>query len=523
MNDDLTEIPSRVLGGKKISLDVLKFIPHDSAEYYQILPLGVSDGVLEVGMVDPESTEAKDALQFIATKSNLPFKIFLISKDDFEAGVKSYEGLSGQVDKALGDLETDIKAAEATAANFIKQASNAPQANLVEEAPVTKIVAVILQHATSGGASDIHIEPSAGKVKVRFRVDGILYTSLFLPISVHDAVVARIKILTNMKLDEKRKPQDGRFSAKIENRKIDFRVSTFPTYFGEKVVLRILDPERKLISLESIGFSPEQIEIVKRAINRPYGLILLTGPTGSGKTTTLYSMLGEVDKEKYNVVSLEDPIEYDIPGVSQSQVQPEIRYTFANGLRSILRQDPDIIMVGEIRDKETAKLAIQASLTGHLVFSTLHTNTSIGVIPRLIDMGVDPYLIPPTLVLVIGQRLVPTLCPESKKAVPLEPSMKVMLEKEYADLPEQYRTQIKIPETVYQAEKTASCPSGTKGRVGVFEFMEMDHELERVILKAPTETEIYRYARNRGFRTLKEDAIDKAFKGVIAFEEVNKL
>ncbi|MEK7091486.1 MAG: ATPase, T2SS/T4P/T4SS family, partial [Patescibacteria group bacterium] len=271
------------------------------------------------------------------------------------------------------------------------------------------------------------------------------------------------------------------------------------------------------------GMSPEQIAKIREAVSRPYGLILLTGPTGSGKSTTLYSMLSEVNREKYNVVSLEDPIEYDIPGVSQSQVQPEINYTFANGLRSILSQDPDIIMVGEIRDRETAKLAIQASLTGHLVFSTLHTNTASGVIPRLIDMGVDPYLIPPTLVMAIGQRLVPMLCEEIKKAVPVEESIKVMLDKEFADLPPQFKSTIPSVSQVFHSQTSPSCPSGTRGRIGVFELLSMDSEIEKVILTHPVESEIYKAARAKGFLTLKEDAIMKAAKGQISFEEVNKL
>src|SRR3989338_4224613 len=264
---------------------------------------------------------------------------------------------------------------------------------IIEDAPVTKIVATILHYATEGEASDIHIEHVGDKVRVRFRVDGVLNTSLILPIKVYSAVVARIKILCNMRLDEKRKPQDGRFSAKIEGRKIDFRVSTFPAYFGEKIEMRILYSEKGVNPLDKMGLSERNLKLIRDAIKRPYGLILMSGPTGSGKSTTLYSMLNEVDRESKNVISLEDPVEYNIPGMNQSQVRPEIGYTFANGLRSPLRQDPDIIMVGEIRDKETASLAIQAALTGHLVLSTIHTNNAVGVIPRLIDMGVDPYLI----------------------------------------------------------------------------------------------------------------------------------
>lgn len=525
MNPNL-DIPIRDdIKGEDIPFNILKYVPKESALYYQFVPIDFQDGVLEVGMVDPTNLEARNALQFIASKNDVPFKIFQISKDIFEKAIKNYDDLSGQVDKALSDLQADIREEEKIiAANKEKlDQTNALKPSIIEDAPVTKIVAVILQHATAGNASDIHIEPMAEKVKVRFRVDGVLYTSLFLPKTVHDAIVARIKILTNMKLDEKRKPQDGRFSAKIDGRKVDFRVSTLPTYFGEKVVLRILDPDKKLVSLDSIGLSSEQKVIIEKALDKPYGLILLTGPTGSGKTTTLYSMLSSMDREKYNVVSLEDPIEYDIPGVSQSQVQPEINYTFANGLRTIMRQDPDIIMVGEIRDRQTARLAIQAALTGHLVLSTLHTNSAIGVVPRLIDMGIEPYLIPPTLVMAIGQRLVPTLCPDAKDPIPVEESIRVMLEKEFEDLPAPYRDQFVIPKEVYRAKPTMTCPSGVKGRIGVFEILEMDSELEKIILRGGGETEIYNHVRSKGFTTMREDAIRKAFQGIIPFEEVNKL
>ncbi|MDQ5957855.1 MAG: type pilus assembly protein PilB, partial [Patescibacteria group bacterium] len=322
--DDTPTIPVATLAGDRIPFDVLKYIPEDSASYYRFIPLDFNDGVLQVGMVDPDNIEARDALQFIASKNNIPFKIFVVSESDFKIALKSYEGLGGQVDRALDAFEASAVIDKKTSTELIKDGEQKKGSgpNIIEEAPVTKIVGVILQHAAEGNASDIHIEPIVDKVRVRFRVDGILYTSLFLPKTVHDAVVARIKILTNMKLDEKRKPQDGRFSAKIENRKIDFRVSTFPTYFGEKVVLRILDPEKKLVSLESVGFSGNQLTMVEESIKKPHGLVLLTGPTGSGKTTTLYAMLNSLEKEKYNVVSLEDPIEYDIAVSTSPRYKP---------------------------------------------------------------------------------------------------------------------------------------------------------------------------------------------------------
>ena len=321
--------------------------------------------------------------------------------------------------------------------------------------------------------------------------------------------MARIKILANLKLDEKRKPQDGRFSARIDNRKIDFRVSTFPSYYGEKVEMRILDTQKGVKSLEGLGLSKDNVALIREAITRPYGLVLLTGPTGSGKTTTLYSMLNEIDRETKNVLSLEDPIEYNIPNMSQSQVVPEIGYTFASGLRSILRQDPDVIMVGEIRDKETAQLAIQAALTGHLVFSTLHTNNSIGVIPRLIDMGVDPFLIAPTLILAAAQRLVRVICPDAGTPIPVEGSIKMMLEKQFASLDEKIRMEILPIKNVYEARPTATCPSGTRGRIAAFEVLKIDKDIEKIILTNPTEDAIWKMARSKGMLTMREDVIFK--------------
>ncbi|HEY0220991.1 MAG TPA: GspE/PulE family protein, partial [Candidatus Paceibacterota bacterium] len=377
--------------------------------------------------------------------------------------------------------------------------------------------------ATDGSASDIHIEPWRENVRVRFRVDGVMNTSLTLPSKVHLAVVARIKILSNMRLDEKRKPQDGRFTASIENRKIDFRVSTFPTYFGEKVVMRILDQEKGVKKLDEFGLSKRNLEIIRRAITKPYGLVLISGPTGSGKTTTLYSMLNELDREHQNVLSLEDPIEYNIEGLSQSQVQADIGYTFASGLRTTLRQDPDVIMVGEIRDKETAQLAIQAALTGHLVLSTIHTNNAVGVIPRLIDMGIDPYLIAPTLILAMAQRLTLGLCPGAGVPTQVEGSLKLMIDKQFSDLPQKYIDELDFTDKVYKTGVTSDCPNGTRGRVAVMEVMEMDKDIESVILKNPTDLEIEKIARSKGMITMKEDAILKSMHQVIPFEEVNML
>jgi len=529
-------LPERSLLNKQIPGDVLKYIPQESAHYYGVAPLGVVDGVLEVGIVDPDRTDSGDAAQFISSKLGMPYKLFVITEPDFEEVLRQYQNLSGEVSKALSELTEEkgggdenvgegitIKKGKREDLEGESSRSGADSEKIVEDAPVTKIVAVILKHAVEGNASDVHIEHTGEKVRVRFRVDGVMYTSLILPLDIHSAIVARIKILSQLRLDEKRKPQDGSFSAVMDKKKIDFRVSTFPASYGEKVVLRILDPSRGVKTLDDMGMSADKVALIREAIKTPYGLILVTGPTGSGKSTTLYAMLNELDREKKNIVSLEDPVEYNITGVSQSQVRPEIGYTFANGLRSILRQDPDIIMVGEIRDKETAQLAIQAALTGHLVFSTLHTNSSAGVIPRLIDMGVDPYLIAPTLTLAIGQRLLRTLCADSKKPTPVSESMRLMIERQFEDLPESVRSTLPVPTEIFEASPSATCPSGTKGRIGVFEFLQMDKDIEHVILTNPVEQAIYDIARKKGMMMMRDDAFMKAFAGVIPFEEVNNI
>lgn len=543
-DDQILKVKSEFLGvpvqaianADTIKQEILDYIPEESAIHYKFVPLKVKEGVLEVGLVDPDNIEARDALSFISAKINMPYKAFLISEADFEKVLQAYRSLSAEVTRALDDLDTELRAPGEGQTTDVKiqiqpqegQAEKGPggakaDTKIVEDAPVTKIVATILRYASEGAASDIHIEAMRDNVRVRFRVDGILNTSLVLPNKVHAALTARIKILSNMRLDEKRKPQDGRFSAKIEGRKIDFRVSTFPTYFGEKVVMRILDQEKAVKNFDDMGLTERNLALIKSSIKRPYGLILISGPTGSGKTTTLYSMLSLVDRERKNVLSLEDPIEYNMDGVNQSQIRPEIGYTFANGLRTTLRQDPNVILVGEIRDKETAQLAVQAALTGHLVLSTIHTNSAVGVIPRLIDMGVDPYLIAPTLVLAVGQRLAAQLCPGAGKEIPVDGSIKVRIEKQFEDLPKEYRENIVIPSTIKEIEVTSECPSGTRGRAPVFEMFEMDKDVERAILSNATELEISKIVRQKGMLSMREDAWLKAFKGVIPIEEVNKL
>jgi len=520
-------IPIRNVNPDTVPSSVLKLIPIDAARIYQFIPISLTDSFLEVGIIDPENVQAIDALTFITAKLNKPFKLFLIATSAYNKLIDMYEGNSNpEVDQALNELDSEI--AEASEGGVIiekgaKTTDNprsTEEEKIVVDAPIIKIVAVILRSAIEGFASDIHIENTGEKVKVRFRVDGTLHTSLVLPLNVYNGVIARIKILSKLRLDEKRKPQDGGFSAKIDNHKIDFRVSTMPAYYGEKIVMRILDAQKGVHALNDLGLSEENLVLVREAISRPYGLILMTGPTGSGKSTSLYSMLSEINKEDKNIVSLEDPVEYKIDGVNQSQVMPEIGYTFATGLRSILRQDPNIILVGEIRDKETAELAIQAALTGHLVLSTLHTNNSVGAIPRLIDMGIDPYLISPTLILCMAQRLARRIHPSSKHQITIDESTKLMIEKQFADLPKEFKSKLNIGDTIYEAVSTPESASGLSGRIALFEMFKVDKEMQNIILKNPQEQTIYNLARSHGMLTIKEDAIIKSIRGDIPLQEI---
>lgn len=523
----------RSLGKTKVPVEVLRYIPEESARHYRLIPLELKDDVLEVGMVDPDDIKAIDALNFISRKTGFPFKLFRVSEEDLAEVLKMYKGISGEVEHALSDIggtsqknadtvdEYDLAPLDLGVKTTTESDNSTTIAPITEDAPTIKITSTILRYAIDGGASDVHIEPTPQGVKVRYRVDGELHTSVVLPLSTHRSLAARIKVLSSIRLDESRKPQDGRFSASIDNRQIDFRVSTFPSYWGEKIVMRILDRDKGFISLGDIGLSPRDLNLLRSAVKRPHGLVLISGPTGSGKSTTLYSLLSELDREGLNVLSLEDPIEYFVEGVTQSQMRPEIGYTFASGLRTTLRQDPDVIMVGEIRDAETARLAIQAALTGHLVLSTIHTNDAVGTITRLVDMGIEPYLIAPVLIASVAQRLVRTIC-EGGESRPLSESDLRSIELQRATLPEKYR--FAVPPMVSEARPSATCPTGMRGRLAVFEVLEMNADVERAILETPiTESKLWNAARAQGMLTMREDAILKAGQGKIPYAEVNTL
>lgn len=517
-------IPVKKIDPSMVTASILKIIPVETAKTYHFIPIGVANNVLEIGIIDPENVQAIDVLTFITAKLDKPFKLFLISNSVYLKLIERYDGLGSEVDLALSELDQEIANAGGDKSKDRTKEKDPfalkEEEKITEDAPIIKIVAVILRHAVEGNASDIHIEHSGDRIRVRFRVDGLLHNSLSLPVGVYNGVVARIKILAKLRLDEKRKPQDGGFSTKMEGRKIDYRVSTMPSYYGEKIVMRILDSQRGVKPLDDLDMSSDNLALVREALSKPYGLILITGPTGSGKTTTLNSMISELDHEEENIITLEDPVEYHIDGVNQSQVAPEIGYTFASGLRSILRQDPDIIMVGEIRDKETAELAIQAALTGHLVFSTLHTNSAVGAIPRLIDMGIDPYLIAPTLILCMAQRLARKIHPSSKQQIPIDEATRIMFDKHFGDLPEEFKSKINFKKDVYEAVPSPECPSGMLGRVPVYEMFKVDKEMQKIILQKPQEGDIYKLARSRGMLTIREDAIIKSMNGLIPFKEV---
>jgi type IV pilus assembly protein PilB len=516
IKSEILKIPLKKFEPKEISPEVLKEIPEETANFYKIIPISKKEKTLEVGMVYPEDLDAMEAIKFLARKKNLEIRIFLITISDFKKALEQYRVKREEIEEALKELEKELKVEK-------EKPTITELERVVEEAPITKAVASILRYGIEGESSDIHIEPFKDKLRVRYRFLGKLYSSLFLPIKVHPAIVSRIKILSDLRIDETRIPQDGRFSIMLAGRKIDFRVSTFPTAMGEKVAIRILDPKVGLKKMEELGLSGRNFEVLKKAIKKPFGMILVTGPTGCGKSTTLYAILQKLNQEGVNIVTLEDPIEYLIEGINQSQIRPEIGYTFATGLREVLRQDPDIIMVGEIRDKETAELAVHAALTGHLVLSTLHTNNALGVIPRLIDLGISPFLIPYSLSLAVAQRLVRRLCDKCKKEVKPTKEIRDLILEEVEKLPEKEKEKIKIPQNfkIYEAVGCNECHGiGFSGRIGIFEVLEMTKNLEEIILKEPSEAKIMEEARRQGMITMRQDGILKVLNGITTIEEV---
>lgn len=519
LKSESLKMPLKKVYPEDVPFNTLELIPEDSARYYQMIALVKKDNVLEVGMVYPEDIKTREALEFLARQLKFSYRIFLITLTDFKTLLKRYRTLKGEVTRALEELETELRAEKIEE----RLMPLAEFERMVEEAPISKVVAVLLRHASDGNASDIHIEPTKEKVRVRFRLDGVLHSSIFLPLRILPAIISKIKILSNLKIDETRIPQDGRFTAKIGTKEVDFRVSTFPTTLGEKVAMRVLDPERALVDIKELGISGKNFKAIERAIKKPFGMILATGPTGCGKTTTLYAILRILNKEGVNIMTLEDPVEYFIEGVNQSQVRPEIGYEFATGLRHMVRQDPDILMVGEIRDEETASLAIHSALTGHIILSTIHTTNALGVIPRLIDMGIKPFLVSPTLSIAIAQRLIRKLCLDCRKKIKPTKEIRDFILKEIENLPEAIKKDIKTPKSlyIYQTVGCRKCNGvGYSGRTGVFEILEMTDQLSEIILKEPSEVNIEEEAKRQGMVTMKQDGILKVLEGITTIEEV---
>ncbi len=514
----LIGVPYKKFNLQAISDELLKIIPENTSRTYKVFPLEKTKEMLVVGMLRPDDTKAQEALKFIAKQQRISLGVYLITPSDLEYIWRRYSPYENEIQSAVKSL--NLRAEEISGQKIIGLEENV---SVSEEAPIIKIVASTLKEAIQMKASDVHIEPQRSRLRIRFRIDGILEEVNSLPLQLHQPIVSRVKVLSNLKIDENRIPQDGRFRSIVYGKEIDYRVATFPTPTGEKVAIRILDPSVGLKGLGELGLIGNSLEIVREGIEKPYGMILITGPTGSGKTTTLYAVLQELNKDDVNIVSLEDPVEYFIDGLNQSQVRPEIGYDFASGLRQIVRQDPDIIMVGEIRDRETSSLAVQAALTGHIVLSTLHTNDAISVIPRLIDLKVEPFLLPSSLNLMLAQRLIPRICPDCKKAEKAPANLQILIKKGLEGLPAKIKANLKFKEPfeIYHGQGCKNCQDkGIVGRVAIFEVFRMTPELADIISAGFTERNLSEESRRQGMITLRQDGILKALEGMVTIEEV---
>ncbi len=506
---EVKNIPYVNLSSLPIDSQAIGFISESIARKYNILPYkyNQSTSTLYIASNNPENITMID---FLEKKTNKKIVLALALEEEIKKyiNIAYSQGLSPEVKQALKEYIPK---------NTITN-NNTYQVS-INEAPIAKIVSTIVEFAIKSRASDIHIEPEENRTKVRYRIDGILQEKLSLPKSIHEALVSRIKILSEMKIDEKRIPQDGRFNFKVENEEVDLRVSTLPTVNGEKIVMRLLKKTGGIPDLHDLGLRGPQLKDVEEAILKPYGIILITGPTGSGKTTTLYSILSRLNKPSVNIMTLEDPVEYQIPGINQVQINPQAGLTFATGLRSFLRQDPNIILVGEIRDKETTQLAIQAALTGHLVFSTLHTNDSATAIPRLIDLGAEPFLVASVLTAVIAQRICRRICPYCK--TPYQPVKQIEgnIKSVLGDLlPKKYQTE---PITLYKGEGCQECNhTGYLGRIAIFEVLRISQTINRMILQQESAKAIEDQAKKEGLIIMKQDGYLKALDGITTIEEV---
>jgi type IV pilus assembly protein PilB len=502
---------------------ILSSIPKDLSVKFQAVPFDKTSDSVNVAMLDPNNVQA---IEFIEKKTGLRVSPYMASSDSIKKVLDQYQDISGEVGEALSGVETDAPKSLDL---------NEGSVDLVQDAPVTRAVNTIMEYAAKARASDVHIEPREKSVKVRYRIDGVLHDTMNLPTHILPALVSRIKILSNMKIDEHRIPQDGRFEIKVDGREVDLRVSMSPTVFGEKIVIRLLDKSGGLITLEALGILGRAYKIIDAGIKRPHGMVLSTGPTGSGKSTTLYAILNKMNSTEVNIITLEDPVEYQVDGVNQIQVNAAVGLTFASGLRSILRQDPDIIMVGEIRDAETAALAVQSALTGHTVLSSLHTNSAAGVLPRLLDMDIEPFLVSSTVSTVIGQRLVRKVCDKCKEKYSASPALAEAILKEVGKyLPSStdpklnadvgYENLPKVEEKevfLYRGKGCDECRNtGFNGRIGIFEVFPVTPEIEKLLLTHSTTTEIQDAAIAQNMVTMREDGFLKALEGITTIEEV---
>ena len=534
-NATVTKVPYVNLTAARVAPTVLSLLPLDIAQRYMAVPLGEMQHRLVVAMLDANNVQAVD---FLSKRINRPLKVYVASENGIRQVLRQYEN---RIENAVGDV---LKQPEAATNDTPADDSEPAQKtntikDLVEDSPISKALTAILEFAARNHASDIHIEPMEKEVKVRCRVDGVLREVMRIPKTAELALISRIKILSNLKIDEHRIPQDGSFTVLVDKKPIDLRIAIAPIVWGEQVVIRLLDKTGTSLRLEDMGYAGRALRTIRKGLKRPNGMILTSGPTGSGKSTSLYALLQEIISDTINIVTLEDPVEYKMEGINQIQVNPDIGLTFAAGLRSILRQDPDVVMVGEIRDKETAQLAVQAALTGHLVFSTLHTNSAAGILPRLLDMGVEPFLIASTVNTVIGQRLVRRIASDKKQTYQSSAAEAAAIQATLGGLLPTTNDQIpmvsddlgfkNLPlagQTAYTLAKGTDgpdAPDGYSGRMGLYEVFEISDAIQALIMKQATSTEIERAAKSEGMVTMRQDGYLKALDGRTTLNEVNRV
>ncbi|MCC7357435.1 type II/IV secretion system protein [Candidatus Uhrbacteria bacterium] len=525
---DFSRIRAEVLGlpyvdltERVISKEILELMPSDIMNSYQVVPTGFENNVLEVAFLNPQDLRGVEAIEFMAHDRGWTLRQVSAPVSQISSLLKKVKGLGAEVATALAQAKGKFeKSGE-------KNEDIGQLEEIIKGAPVSRMVSVIMRHAVEGGASDIHIEPFGNESRIRYRIDGVLRTSLVLPIYVHPALISRIKVLANLKIDETRTPQDGRITQEINGKKIDFRISTLPVVDNEKVVMRVLDTTSSAPSLERLGYRKEHVALIREEVKKSHGMFLVTGPTGSGKSTTLFAILSLLNAEGVNISTLEDPVEYYIEGVNQSQIRPEIGYTFATGLRALLRQDPNVIMVGEIRDKETGELGVHASLTGHLVFSTLHTNDVYGVVPRMMDMGVEPFLLAATLNIAIAQRLARKICTNCKEPQVMDEKNALSIMSELQQIPKKYfanETLPTMPLTFYHGKGCARCGnSGYQGRISLAELFVYSLNAKRAIEKGFSHDDFQKERLHQGSLSLREDGLLKALDGLTSLEEVFRL